>query len=240
MDFESSKPLYIKIADDIQCQIVNGQLRSNEKLPTEKYFSDYYKVSRITVRKALEELLARGLIERKKNKGCFIRSRKPESAHGLKNSIYKALEEKGVSVTSQITKMEVLEASADLAEKLKCQKEEKVLLIERIRLGNGKPFAIQRVWLLERLFPEFNPWKLCNDSLRRIMNEDYGMKLVYSVEEIEARMPTKEVAYHLKVSEDTPLIFITSHIYTADQMIAEYSETYYDTEEYAYTVSQDR
>ncbi len=239
MEYDNSKLLYVKIADDIQCQIVNGELLANDKLPTEKYYEDKYEVSRITVRKAMDELIARGLVDRRKNKGCYVRSSQLKDNHSLESSIYSRLDQKGVKVTGEIKKMEVLEADALLVKRLECEPGDKILLIERLRLVNDKPIAIQKLWLQDKLFPNFNPWKLCNDSLRRIMNEEYGANLAYSKENIEARMPTKKVAQLLQIPESTPLIFLTSKVYTANHDVAEYSETYYDTEEYAYTIRQE-
>lgn len=238
MSLNNDTPLYLQISDDIQVQIINGTLLADEKLPTEKHYMDLYSVSRVTVRKAMDELEERGLIEKRKNKGCYVRKNSSSDSPPLKTSVYTILEDRGIQVSSKILKMELIEPDESLRKELNCKSDEKVIEILRLRLGNDKPFAVQKIWLAEKRFPDFNPWKLCNDSLRRIMVEDYHCSLSHSEESISARMPDSEIAELLNISESTPIIFITSRVYSSENILEEYSETYYDTREYAYSVSQ--
>ena len=65
-------PLYLQLADILRTEIVNGVLKENEKLVTEMELGEKYKVSRITVRKALEILEEEELLIRKQGLGTFV------------------------------------------------------------------------------------------------------------------------------------------------------------------------
>ena len=58
-------PLYLQLADILRTEIVNGVLKENEKLLTEMELGEKYKVSRITVRKALEIFRRRRTVDKK-------------------------------------------------------------------------------------------------------------------------------------------------------------------------------
>lgn len=81
-------PLYEKIYVDLFNLIKSGQLKSNERVPSEKELADQYRVSRITSKKALEKLAQMGLIERIRGKGSFVAMSLPDLAW-LEQSINK-------------------------------------------------------------------------------------------------------------------------------------------------------
>ena len=78
---KTNQPLYQQLMEDVRSQIENSLLLPGDRLPTEREFMQKYKVSRITVSKALNELKAEGLITRFPNKGSFVaRSASPLAA----------------------------------------------------------------------------------------------------------------------------------------------------------------
>ncbi|SKA76145.1 transcriptional regulator, GntR family [Caloramator quimbayensis] len=80
---EDKKTLYSKIVQDLIENIEKGEMVKGQKLPTEKELMEYYNVSRITAKRALEELKNMGLIYRKKGHGSFL------NENASKQEIYK-------------------------------------------------------------------------------------------------------------------------------------------------------
>ena len=72
---QSSSPLYIRLAERIAAEIACGGLADGEALPAERILSDQLSVSRTTVRKALDELTAKGLIVSRRGSGNFVAAR---------------------------------------------------------------------------------------------------------------------------------------------------------------------
>ena len=67
-------PLYQQVKDDIRAAIESGKYKTNEKIPPEPELSAEYSVSRITVRRAVEELCAEGYLVKMQGRGTFVRS----------------------------------------------------------------------------------------------------------------------------------------------------------------------
>ncbi len=65
-------PLYLQIAEDIKSKIKKEELKANSRIPTELELSDFYQVSRITIRKALELLVDEEILIRKQKIGTFV------------------------------------------------------------------------------------------------------------------------------------------------------------------------
>lgn len=75
-----TQPLYQKILLDLKEEILSGQLQADQQLPTEKELSDRYQVSRITSKRALNELEQADLIYRIRGKGSFVKNKQTEQS----------------------------------------------------------------------------------------------------------------------------------------------------------------
>lgn len=74
-------PLYAQIVEQLQRDIQSGLYSQTGRLPTEGELSNQYNVSRITIRRAVDELVSQGLVEKKQGKGTFLCS--PKFTRGL-------------------------------------------------------------------------------------------------------------------------------------------------------------
>ncbi|WP_053368575.1 GntR family transcriptional regulator [Bacillus sp. FJAT-27245] len=68
-------PIYLQISEEIKSQILSGEYREGDRLPSESEFISKYKVTRTTIQRALAVLVNEGLIERIHGKGSFVRLR---------------------------------------------------------------------------------------------------------------------------------------------------------------------
>ncbi len=239
MKFENSLPLYYQMADDIKRQIKNGEIKKGDKLKTEKYYQEFYGISRVTVRKALKSLVDEGFIINKPNKGYFSCYSTNSKNIDSFVSTHQRITKLGKKSTSDILKMEQLLADEELKNNLECSLGDKIIAIHRVRKVDDKPYAYQIIWLQEKMFKNFNPWLLKDHSLRSIMEEDYNYILSYSDENIEAVMPSDYVVKLLCVDKREPILFITARLFTNQKQVAEYSKTYYLTSEYSYVIRKD-
>lgn len=65
-------PLYRRISNDLGSRIASGEFGPGKPIPTERELGEHYAVSRITIRKALDELVGRGLVTRRRGLGTFV------------------------------------------------------------------------------------------------------------------------------------------------------------------------
>jgi len=70
--FDSGKPLFLQIRDRIEDQIVNGQLREHEQIPSTNQLVHFYKINHITVSKGINLLVDSGVVYKKRGIGLFV------------------------------------------------------------------------------------------------------------------------------------------------------------------------
>ena len=91
MIMDSSKPLYLQVEADIKNRILSKQYMPGDKLPTENELSDQYNVSKITIRKAIQNLSDEGYVNKVQGKGTFINFKKDKlylnKTSGFKESL---------------------------------------------------------------------------------------------------------------------------------------------------------
>ena len=105
-------PLYHQIVAGLKEQINAGELVSGEKIPTEKWLSEHYGVSRVTVRKALENLTEEGYVEKRPNKGCYVLQPKFEKNFSRMRSLHQELVDAGITPSSKIISYQEVEADS--------------------------------------------------------------------------------------------------------------------------------
>ncbi|WP_346907456.1 GntR family transcriptional regulator [Faecalicatena orotica] len=235
MNVNSPIPLYHQFAEEIRSQIIKGELKPGEKLRAEGWYVGHYNVSRVTVRKGLEELVQSGYVVHETNKRYYVNEGSFENwSH--KESVYEILTSRGIKVTSKILKMELQKADDKVKAGLDCSQNAPVVMIYRLRLADGEPFALQKIWLLESMFPEFNPWELVQGSLRKTMEQKYCYQILNTREAINACMPDDEMMLYLQMDEPQPLVHILTKALTENNLVAEYSETFFLTEKFDYII----
>lgn len=228
-------PLYHQIVSDLKEQINRGEIKSGNKLPTEKWLSEHYGVSRVTVRKALEDLIEQGYLEKRPNKGCFVLQPKFEKDLSRMRSMHQELLASGVIPTSKIVSYQEVQADSWICRHLKCDAEETVLVVKRIRYADERPFAEQSIYLPKSMFEEFNPWLLRDHSLHDVMQEQHGVEIRYSTQSVTATMPSKEQIKELELINEKPILHIRSTVYTSGEKVCEYSDTYFVTDVVRYS-----
>lgn len=125
---------YEVIFKDIRKKIENGTFPVNAKLPTEPELGDQYKVSRITVKKAIDQLVAEGLVIKRRGAGTFVKGlseqegRLSPQINGLFNAIDKS------KIKSEVILFEII--SQEVAGKLNILADDFVYHIIRYRYGD--------------------------------------------------------------------------------------------------------
>src|SRR5699024_9861060 len=101
LDSSSPLPLHHQLSEVLKNQIVNGYILDKDlKLPTETELETKYKVSRITVRKAIQTLVDNGLVYRERGRGTFLRTKNTEVWYGKLMGFSEHMETKGIKTDS--------------------------------------------------------------------------------------------------------------------------------------------
>ena len=213
LNADHQEPLYRQLKKAIQAAILNDTYQQGEKIPTEPELSEQYNVSRITVRKAVEELVKEGYLVKQQGKGTFVSlpkiDRKIEHVMGFTA----ACQANGFTSHSEVTKTEVIKGDADLRKALQLEKDEKVLYIQRKRFAGDNPL------MLENNYYPYNRYSFLVDetlvgSLYDLLREKYEIFPNQSGKTtLEIALADEEQAQLLETSIGKPLFYMNAVIY---------------------------
>ncbi len=139
----SSIPLYQQLMELIKEQITTGKLKENDRLMTEVELSKVYDVSRITVRKAIELLVEEDILEKCQGVGTFVAGKKLNRIVNNFLGFTEICEYDGKKASTELLTAELVDATANMIEKLELTDHEKVIRIVRLRKCDGIPVIIE-------------------------------------------------------------------------------------------------
>jgi DNA-binding GntR family transcriptional regulator len=139
-------PRYQQIADELRNRIRAGGFAAGRLLPSESNLSDEFSVSRVTVRRALEQLRDVGLIDSRQGLGWFVAGDPVRQPLAELDTIEGQLAANGAIATRRVLDFAFVDAPSRVAEVLG---ESRVLEVRRLSLADGEPFARVTVWCPE-------------------------------------------------------------------------------------------
>jgi GntR family transcriptional regulator len=214
-------PFYIQIRDILIEKINAGEFKSDNQLPSERELSETYKISRMTARNALTQLVDSGYAYRLKGKGTFVRYPKLERDFVKLSGFSQMLKSKGIKPSNKIVKSGIIVADKKIASLLETTIGTKVYEIIRIRYGNDIALALEYSYLPVNLFDNLLQYDFEGDSLYKVIEENYNYKLKYSKQWIKITTLNKNESKYLNVKEHTPAFLLESISYDMDEKVVE-------------------
>jgi GntR family transcriptional regulator len=144
LDRSSALPLWAQLLADLRRRLAGGEF--SDRFPTDRELVDEYGVSRQTVREAMRQLRDEGAVERQRGRGTRVRPAEFEQPFGGLGSLFRAVEATGVDQISEVRALERCREPAAAAE-LGLGPRAELIYLERLRLAEGVPLALDRVWL---------------------------------------------------------------------------------------------
>jgi GntR family transcriptional regulator len=208
-------------------------------VPPERTLSVEFGTSRTTVRQALQELVIEGRLERIQGKGTFVA--KPKVAQELRLTSYtEDMRAQGLEPTSILLEIGFVPADEALAERLAVKLRARVLRIERLRLANGEPMAIETTHLSAQRFPGLRRQLDRSHSLYTALSEKYGVRLLEAEETIETVPAPPREAHLLGTDVGLPLLLLCRHSRSDDGEPVEYVRSLYRGDRYKFVAHLQR
>lgn len=161
-DLDDRRPIYQRLSDQLASDIAQNRLRPGEAIPTEAELSAKHKVALGTVRKALDRLVSKGLIERIQGSGSFVR--RPDFATAYVRFIrYFGSAGDRRMPKSRILSRDALIGPREVTDALDLGSGTQVIRLRRLRIHDGLPVLYEEIWLAEARFaailtmPEIEP-----------------------------------------------------------------------------------
>jgi GntR family transcriptional regulator len=224
IDSESKLPLYDQIERNLRSLIINGRLQPGQMVPPEWDLSALYGVSRLTVRRALEALVRQNWLERKHGVGTFVRQPTIASIADSKLSFTEQMRAIGRKPSSRLIGQRVIPATAKIARAIHIQEGEPIFEITRVRFADDVPILLETSCLSQERFPtlEARTWS-DNDSLYRILSEEYGAIITGLDHILKPVLLTETEARELQTKAGTPALLSEIVAFTRDGTPVEYS-----------------
>ncbi|MFT5197103.1 MAG: GntR family transcriptional regulator [Cellvibrionaceae bacterium] len=208
-DAKNQKPataIYQKIADDIEEQIVSGELQSGDRIQSERELSQELGVNRLTVRRAFNVLVERGLIDRRHGGGTYVTTPRIERLAGELFPFTLGIQKLGMTPGIKKIAFEQIPADSSLAQVLAIPVSAPVYYIYRVRLINDEPALLEQFFVPVDRFPGFDQQDHENLSGYAIMDAEYGVKVVRAEQSLEPVVATAYEAELLKIVKGDPLM----------------------------------
>lgn len=212
-------PLYSMLYDDIKGSIENGLYAVGDKIPSESELSSKYSVSRITVRRAIEDLSADGYLLKRRGLGTFVcapRMRRKLLRGGLAQSFTDACRKDGRNASAQLISREIVTPRADEKEYFNLKESDLILHVRRLRLADGQPIFEENIFFPYTDNEKLATTDLIDRSVFKVMEELYGRKPERNDRvTVEAIPASADRASRLQITKGDPLLRVT--VYVADQ-----------------------
>ncbi|MBW7885529.1 MAG: GntR family transcriptional regulator [Caldilineaceae bacterium] len=228
IDHDSFVPYYIQVKDQIRSQIDARVLEPGELLPSEAELCNIFGVSRTVVRQALQELEYEGLIYRRRGKGSFVAEPKVyEHLVQKLTGFHQDMVEQGHEVVNRVLRLERVPASAEVARFLELAPESQVIVVERLRLVDGKAINFSVSFVPFARCPQLLEADLTRQSLYAFLEQASGQRIMRGRRTIEAILPQQSIADLLETEVESPVFKITNTCYLADGTPIEHSRGYH-------------
>ncbi|WP_210651585.1 GntR family transcriptional regulator [Nocardioides sp. SYSU D00065] len=211
IDRTSPLPFYYQLKELLAAEIRHSALPAGSRLPGDRELCETYGLSRTVVRQALSELELEGLIERIKGRGTFVAS--PKTAEGLVQSLtglYEDVAARGGHLRSVVHRLDLVPASDPISRDLDLAPGTPVIAIERLRLVDDKPWVYTITHLPYDLAPGLLNEDLSEQSLYRLLEDEYQVRLARGRRSVEASTANLHLSEELGIPVGAPVLVLRS------------------------------
>ncbi|WP_022868989.1 GntR family transcriptional regulator [Schaalia vaccimaxillae] len=233
LDRESTVPLYNQIAEPLGQMITTGALLPGQLIEDEVSMANRLEVSRPTARRALQDLVSRGLLTRRRGAGTRVTPthvRRPLSLTSLNEDLLKA----GFTPTTEVVSYSVKLADEEAASHLSCAPGTEVIHIVRRRLVDDQPLALMTNVLAAAHAPRLTD--LNSKGLYACLAEK-GIRPVSAHQEIGARILRPSEAEPMAMRVGDPVLTMTRTAYDSEGTVIEYGTHIYNAELYSFRLT---
>lgn len=230
LDRNSSVPLHAQISEPIAQAILDGKITPGTLIENEVGLAERLQVSRPTARRAMQTLVDKGLLLRRRGAGTLVA---PKSQHRLPKitSLMEDLQREGANPSTKVVLYKYRRATSAIAEQLQCPVGAQVVELERLRLRNGVPVALLYNWIPVEIAPAAED--LAHHGLYQLFNAN-GITIASTTQSVGAERPTRREAGLLAISTRQPVLSIERTAFDPSGNVIEWGLHAYRGDAYRY------
>jgi GntR family transcriptional regulator len=220
-------PLYAVIEAQLMAGIARGEFPVGSQLPTEDGLIQRFAVSRTTVRKAIQILADRGLVEIRRGTGTFVAQPKITQELTELAGLVEDMNALGHAARVRLIDRIVVAADADVAEHLALAAGTRVMRIRRVRLANGVSMSLDETYLPLGIGEKIATHDLEAEPIFTLLEKRYEIPLVEAQYNLQAVSADHDVAAALEVEAGSPIFLIERTSYSVGDQPVDYEKLHY-------------
>jgi GntR family transcriptional regulator len=224
MNLES---LYGQVEAALAADIASGKLQAGERLPSEPELAERFNVSRITIRRAVQNLIGRGLLQIQRGRGTFVAQPKISQDLTQLTGFVEDMQAQGRKASAKVLAKEEVIADADTARQLRLARGSFVVRIVRIRLADGAPISYDETYLPLELGRRIVRNDLRVEPIFSLLEKKYQHPLTEADYQLEAVVASAEIASALRIAPGAPMFRIERTSYTSGNLPIDFERLYY-------------
>ena len=233
---ESVIPLYEQIKNEIIKQISEGTYEPGSKLPSEHELEDEFNTSRITIRRAIDELAKDNYLTKKQGKGTFINAHKVQRNLLNLNSYTNFMLENNSKPSRKVIEISYENATIKVRSNLHTSEESKILKVQRIMHFEKNNDGLEIGFYPTEIFPDLDK-KITNDvSISNLLKDTYHVSQGHSHQQINLTFATSDMAKKLNVVLGSPLFQLERTVYDTENQPIYFAVMYYDPNKVSFIV----
>lgn len=238
---QPAAPLYQRLKELLQAEIDAGHLNPGDQVPSERELAERFDMSRMTVRHALTEMVNDGTLYRQQGRGTFVaRPKIRQKLMGL-TSFTEDMVSRGMKPGAHVLSVQVTPASYKARQALGLAEEDaQVLRVDRLRLADGEPMALEVTHLPLPRFADLTNESLENTSLYTLLAERHGVRVLTATQTIEPAVTDTTLGRTLQVREGALLLLLERTTFDERGEPVEFVSSHYRADRYKFVVELQR
>ncbi len=234
IDRSSPVPLYHQLAEQLTAAIEEGTLRPGDPFENELAMAERLDLSRPTVRRAIAELVSRGLLVRRRGIGTTVASRVVHRRDEL-TSLFDDLKRAGRAPRTEVTEFDPHRTNDHVAELFGLEAGQELVFLARLRFAGDEPVSVMNNWLPPR-YIDLDPAVLSTEGLYSVMRQR-GDRPVVAQQTIGARAARATERRLLQLGRGEPVLTMVRRAYDGDGRLVEYGDHCYRADTYAFDIT---
>jgi len=231
---DSNAPLYRQVHDVLAKQIASGSVTAGEQLMSERQLCERFGISRVTARRALMALENDGLIGAAPGRGWFVSDGPLSEPPNVLLSFTSLARARGLEPTARVLSQRVRPASLDEADELGVAPGAELFELERVRLLDGLPVAVDNCVLALHRCPSLRTADFAVASLYEVLRSDAGISPTRSECTLEATSAGPSIAPLLDLRPDEPVLVSRQTAFDHNDVPVETSRIVYRGDRYRF------
>jgi GntR family transcriptional regulator len=218
--------LHARISQLLVDLIQSDALTPGEQLPPERELAQMLGVSLAPVRQAILDVVSKGLLERRRGRGTFVRGPGLDEKISILHSLTESMRAQHLEVETRVLRQQQVPMPREVARALALQ-ERTAMLLERVAIVGREPVALLQAFLSLRAYPKLLEASFAHRSLYETLQDQYGTLVTKADSVIELARSTSEYSGKLGIAVGEPLLKVEGTAFAQTGEPVEYFRVLY-------------